>query len=688
MPVIDAPTSGSRLPEVLIALLLLAAIACAGLAIHAGDRRAQFWGPRTLMLAADGNVWLINDRRLLIAGPGGELRGQVDLARMGLPGPVNSLAPMPGDHAGVRMLAGVIDSPEWLVLDGEGRLADRYRPENAGEAIHHTFHLGVAPDGHVAMATSGDHRVLLFDPKGRRVAESPSGLLRFANGIWHEDASWWVVDTNHGRVQQLNERTLAPEGSVPVPPVGAARFPALAKRSPSGAITLTEMKNGMTQGVVIDMSAQGELLREYPSRAGNPEPIDFLWLGDTLLLADRSDYSLQLFNAEGRFLSNWGDDGLNAILIESFGQRQRWARILLGAQVCAALFGLLALVGYAWWKQRRAPAGRAEAVSSTLATPGLDSRAELVGGLRLYWPVAVAAFVLVMLMEAVKLGAAPVAALVQPAIEPAWTIIALSLTPVLLMLPVMLLLGRRLAKALRKPEFEALLSARWVRWFQRSTIVHDALDTGEAAREVLMVQTSKLFPAFNMNVWLLTDRRLLIFRPGPGNDGKLLAAINRRDCSAVIEPETGWRRHFGGRDSIRVVTRDGRSYGGHAGSPVTAARIAALLGNARHLSTAWSRASTAPEVRSPEPATAFILSLFVPGAAHLMQDRFQLGVLLLSIGALLAVLVLGPVLLGWLGHYYDVSLPGGVMSLSIFAVWALLAASDAAFYARKAHRRS
>jgi hypothetical protein len=190
-----------------------------------------------------------------------------------------------------------------------------------------------------------------------------------------------------------------------------------------------------------------------------------------------------------------------------------------------------------------------------------------------------------------------------------------------------------------------------------------------------------------MNVWLLTDRRLLIFRPGPGNDGKLLTAINRRDCSALIEPETGWRRHFGGRDSIRVATRDGRHYGGYAGSPVTAARIAALLGNTRRLSTAWSRASTAPEMRSPEPATAFILSLFVPGSAHLMQDRFQLGIVLLSIAALLAVLLLGPVLLGWLGHYYDVSFPTGVVSLSIFAGWALLAASDAVFYARKAHRR-
>lgn len=684
----NAPTPGSRLPEALIALLLFAAIACAGLAIHAGGQRAQSWGPRALALAPDGNVWLVNDRQLLIAGPGGELRRKVDLGALGLAGPINSLAALPDDGGGPRMLAGVIDSPEWLVLDGEGRVADRYKPGNAGAAIHHTFHLGAAADGHVAMATSGDHRVLLFDPKGRRVAESPAGLFRYANGIWHEDDVWWVVDTNHGRLQKLNGQSLASEGSVAVPSVGSARFPALARRNPAGAITLTEMQNDMTKGVVIDISPEGTLLREYRSRAADPEPVDFLWLGTELLLIDRSDYSLQSFDAEGNFLRNWGDTALSTVVRASYAERQRWSNILLGGQIGAAVLGLLAVIGYAWWKQRRTPAGPAEAALSTLATPSLAGKEELLSQLRLFWPVGVAMVLLAGIMAVVKRVAAPLAGFLKPAIDPAWTIVTFSiLAPMLLIVPLVVLLVRWLAERTRLPEHEAMLSTRWVRWFQRSSAAHEALEDNEAAREIMMVQTSRLFPAFNMNVWLLTDRRVLIFRPGPGNDGKLLAAINRRDCSASLAPATGWQRLVGGADSIRIVTRDGRSYSGYAGSPVTAARFAALLGNARHMSTAWSRTSTAPEMRSPEPATAFILSLLVPGSAHFMQDRFPLGILLLVFAALLAILLLGPVLLGWLGHYYDVPLPTGLMSLSIFAVWALMAASDAALYARKAHRQ-
>lgn len=679
----------SRLPEALIAIALLLAVACAGLAIHAGERRAQSWGPRALAQASDGSVWLIVDRQLLIAGPDGELRQQVDLARLGLAGPVNSLAPLPNGDEGTRVLAGVIDSPEWLILDGEGRVAGRYRAEGAGAAIHHTFHLGIAAGGTVAMATSGDHRVLLFDARGKRLAESPAGLFRYANGLWHEDGTWWVVDTNHGKMQRLDERTLHPKASVSVPPIGAARFPALARRSPSGAITLTEMRNDMTKGVVIDIATDGTLLREYPLPVPDPEPVDVLWLGSTLLVAERSDYSLPLFDADGNYLRNWGDDQIADVMTASLAERQHWSALLLQAQVGTVALGILAILGYFVLKQRAAPGVQGETCASTLATPSLNGKDELRSQFRLLWPTAVTVLLLVGFTKAAKWLASPLADLLKPSIEPAWTIFTFAVfAPLLLMVPLMLLLGRWLAEKTRLPEFEALLSSRWVRWFQRSASAQAALEQNESAREVLMVQTSMLFPAFNMNVWLLTDRRLLIFRPGPGKDGKLLAAIPRRDCSANIEPVTGWRRHFGGRDTIRVDARDGRCYSGYAGSPVTAQRIAALLGNARKLNTAWSRTSTAPEMRSPEPATAFVLSLLLPGSAHFMQDRFTLGVLLLSIAALLVALLLIPVLLGWLGHFYDVPLPTGVMALSIFAIWALLAAGDATLYARKAHQRN
>lgn len=92
----------SRLLESLIALLLLCAMACAWLAVHAGKQRAEHWGPRIVEQSSDGNVWLTIDQELLIATPEGDLRKRVDLGSLNLPGPLNTLAPLPGHHAPCR----------------------------------------------------------------------------------------------------------------------------------------------------------------------------------------------------------------------------------------------------------------------------------------------------------------------------------------------------------------------------------------------------------------------------------------------------------------------------------------------------------------------------------------------------------------------------------------------------------
>lgn len=677
----------SRWPEVVIVLLLLATMACAALAIHAGSRRTDSLGPRLLEPAPDGSVWLTVDQELLIVSAQGEIQRRVDLRSLGLPGPLNALTPLPpGADGGMRMLAGVIGLSEWLVLDGHGRVVSRVKPESIGLAYRETFHLAAAGDGRIAMATSGDHRVLLFDEYGKRIAESPVGLFRFANGLWYEDGRWWVVDTNHGKLRALNGDTLAEETFIPVPETAGARFPALVRRGPAGVVTVSVLRNGMDKGVVVDLTAQGDLLRHYPSRAEDSEPVAFAWLGDTLLLADRSNYSLQRFDTAGRYLGTWGGDEVVGVLALSRAERQRWAGILLSAQVAAGAFGLLAIVAYAFWKMRPAPVERRTAVLARLATPSLHGKAVLLDGIRLYWPLLVAVIVLQLLIEPFHSIATALLAILKPLIAPP---VAVMLPAVLFLVPGIALfywLGHRIGLRARLPEFEALLSVRAVRWLQQSTMAQDALGPGEVVREVLMVQTSRLFPAFNLNAWMLTDRRLLIFRPGPGNDAKLLVALVRRDCSARIRPVVGWMARLGGRDRIEVTARDGRAYSGFPASPVTARRMADLLGDAKRLSTAWARISTVPQMCSPEPVVAFALSLLVPGLAQLLQERFQLGVVLLTIGVLMAALFVGPVLLGWLGHFYDVPPRLGYGMLGVAVFWALLAASDATIYARKAHR--
>lgn len=450
-----------RWPEMVIGLMLLFSMGCAALALYAGDRKAEHWGPRMLERTPSGEVWLVLDRELLIAGPAGTLRRRVPLS--GMPGPVNALVALPGDENQIRMLTGAINLPVWLVMDGDGQVVERITPSGIDVPFHETFHLAAAPDGRIAMGTGGDHRVLLFDAKGKYLAQSEPGAFRFANGLWFENGQWWVVDTNHRQIRILNGETLKAEASVPVPAVDGARWPSLARRGKDGAITVTEMRTEMQYGVVFDMSGSGQVLRRFRSQAENPQPMDILWLDEQLLMADSDDFSLQLFDKKGRFLKQWGDDAISAALRAARDDSLWWSRTLLGAQTGAAILGLLALIGYFNWKQR-----------------------------------------------------------------------------------------------------------------------------------------------------------------------------------AEGEP--------------------------HTVSPRAAPKTAKPA-----------------ELRSPRPIWAFLISLPFPGAAQMMQNRFATGLLLLTVALVNIAFSLTPVLLGWIGHFYDVPLSSGLQPVLFAATWALLAAWDARNYARRVH---
>lgn len=685
-----------RWQESAIGLMLLLSLGAAALALHAGGRKSEHWGPRILERTASGEVWLVLDQELLIASQSGELRRRVPLSA--LPGPVNAIVGLPDGGNRGRMLVGVINQPDWLVMDADGQVLERIRTSGIDVPFNETFHLAVAPDGRIAMSTGGDHRVLLFDAKGKYLAESEPGLFRYANGLWYENGQWRVVDTNHGQLRFLNGESLKPESALPVPKVRGAWFPALARhgKGAQDSMTLSEMRNGMQYGVILEMSSDGQLLHEYRSQAENPQPTDFLWLDEQLLMADSDDFSLQLFDRHGNFLGQWGDGGIGAALRTAHDDRLWWSAILRGAQAGAIILGLLALIWYFVGKQRAEslPKDTPNVAFRQTDVAFFSGNAALLDWFRLFWPVLLLVLVILAIPQLAILFLVLFAGGLKNALQAAWFVpvslaVGLAFTGVTIwmLISVQKLMGRRL----NEPRFEPILSARWLRWSMRSRAVRDALEAGETVQETLMVYTKRLFPVFNMNVWILTNRRVLIFALGTGGGGKLLASMPRRQVAASVEPARGW---FWWTDAFgKMVLRsgDGRTYQGRPGSPVTARRMSDLLalahGKPRSLPTYEQAPKTDKTVhagfRSPSPTVAFLISLSLPGAAQMMQNRFVLGLVLLTIMLFNVAFVLAPVMLGWIGHFYDVPLIGGVYSLAFAAIWALLAAVDAAHYARQ-----
>jgi hypothetical protein len=238
------------------------------------------------------------------------------------------------------------------------------------------------------------------------------------------------------------------------------------------------------------------------------------------------------------------------------------------------------------------------------------------------------------------------------------------------------------------PRFEAVLSSRWVRWAEQSKALHEELADGEPVQEVLMLYTTRLFPVFNRQVWVMSNRRILIFALGTGDQGKLLACAQRGQIAANIESARGWFWWTDALGKIALRLADGRVFEGYPNSPVTASRMKDLLAirqggpHAIAPPAPVSSAVVTPDKRrSLSPAVAFFMSLLLPGSAQLMQNRFVLGLVLLTIMLVHVAFVLTPVLLGWIGHFYDVPIHSALFPVLFALVWAVLSAWDAWNYA-------
>jgi hypothetical protein len=668
-----------------VGLLLALGLGAAGIALYAGSVAPGLFGPRLMTQDSQGRVWLVVNHTLFITDGAGRIHKRRDLSGMDGGMPVNGLARLPDKDGAARMLVAVIGQPAWWVMQ-DGEIAERFVPQEVGGALDEAFHVMTRPDGAIALATGGDHRVLRFDPQGKRLAVSKEGLFRFANGgeyLSGDDGKglWLVPDTNHHALRFLDAESLAETRAIPL----SGGWAAMARASRNaGWYTVALMGNAMDTGRVVDVDDTGNARLTYPLGAG-AKPRGLTWLGDTLLVADADSFTFQAFARDGSALGPWGGDELKAFLDDAGAKARAWrlatfiAQIVGGALVFVAL--TLYYAGKHWLTLGTDPGEPLDL--SRLGTPRLSMRARLRLTLGMLWPslLLLPAILVSEYLERIATWLATSAlgdyALVAARnglplkLLAALAVTVMGLGMVVLSIALQLRVSLR---ALREPHYEGLLAARAVQWLERSRDVGNALLAGESVREVLF--------AGRHLVWVLTNARLLEFDRGL-SENTLVRALPRSLTRASLSRS----RWLPGRHTLRI---EGPGYYDHSApvtSPVTAARMVALLAQGTGSDTWVSHPKSADPTlaTSPAPALCLILSLIWPGLAQWTQNRFKQALGLMTLALATYLFTLGPILLGLYGHHYDVHrstiIAGATTILAIIGI----AAWDALAHARRYH---
>jgi hypothetical protein len=667
-----------------VVALLVLGLCAVGIALYAGTIAPRLFGPRLVAQDSQGRVWLMVNHALFITDDAGNIRKQRDLSDIDGGMPVNGLARLPEKDGNARMLVAVIGQQAWWVMQ-DGEIVEHIVPEEAGGALDEAFHVMTRPDGAIALATGGDHRVLRYDPLGKRLAATKGGLFRFANSgeyIPGDDGRglWLVPDTNHHALRFLDEDSLAETHAIPLS--GGWASMARASRA-TGQYTVALMGNAMDTGHVVDVDASGARRLIFPLRVG-AKPRGLAWLGDTLLVADADSFTFQAFGRDGTALGAWGGKDLKAFLDRARAEAHGWRQATLIGQIVGGVLVFAALTLYfasKHWLTLGTDPGEPLDLSR-LATPRLDTRTRLRLTLGALWPSLLIGmmFPIVQNLEAVANLLTTIAPAIYTRVSMHFGLpanIVASLTATLILLGTLALLAilqfRVSMKVIWDPRYEGFLAQRAVRWLERSREVGNALLPGESVREVLY--------AGRTLVWVLTNRRLLEFDRSL-SENTLTRALPRSQTRATLS-----RSRWLPRRTMLRIEAPGYSYEAIVGSPVTAARIAALLAQGVGSDTWVSLANPSVPSRAsgPTPAICLLLSLLFPGLAQWVQNRFKQALGLMTFGLASYLFTLGPILLGLWGHHYDVHTSNIVLACVTMVVIISVAAWDALAYARRYH---
>lgn len=629
---------GARILRWLAWAAVLASLAAIGASLWAQRQAGALQGPQALAALPDGQVWLTVNDAFWQLDADGTLLARIPIAALGLPDRPAAIAPAPGQRLLISQNGSAI--LHWLDtrtrrLSGQTALQ---WPDDLRKLLDHPMTVVVSPQGAIAVATAGGHRVLVFEADGRFRAVTRPGLYRFTNGLWWAPDALWTTDTNRFALVELDPQTLQERRRIqfkhnettarylswvaPVPQADGRLRP---------LASVARMRNGMQVSRIVNVWPDGdEQTLPLPDDA---QPQDLAWRHDTLLVVDGATWRVRRFGLDREALPDFGDPHAQAELAALYAKRQGFDRLYLWGLRGGVAGLVLALVALAWQGQltRSSRARAMRPLLATLGTPVLDGPALRKVALRAAWPWLLLLVWLAAWQALIRHWEGDTAGDSDKARMATWALFIGLLAGLVALLHEVRRQTKRLAEA---PWAEGLLNLLAVRWLQTDDALAQLLEPGEQVRETFILQ-----PLGGQRWIVLTDRRLLSFRITLGRR-VLEHRVPRADIARVALPPaarlTVWQRLLrqpADDGWLRLQLRDGTMVEGAVRSSVTARRVAALL-NVRAVPRPRATTGASAASRRPIPAMLAALASFaVPGSAQWLQRRAALGLMMFLVAA-------------------------------------------------------
>jgi peptidylamidoglycolate lyase len=197
-------------------------------------------------------------------------------------------------------------SPSYSVVHGWPKLPD-------GFAFGQVAGVGVDSRNRVFVFHRGEHPIMYFDAEsGKLLGSWGDGMFKQPHGLSvdHHD-NIWVTDANRHLVSKFSNKgeLLLTAGAKDVPGLDGAHYnrPTDVAVAPNGDFYVSD---GYGNHRVAKFSAQGEYLLDWGKAGDKPGEFDTphgitIDSRGRILVADRSNNRVQIFDSNGKFLGQW-----------------------------------------------------------------------------------------------------------------------------------------------------------------------------------------------------------------------------------------------------------------------------------------------------------------------------------------------------------------------------------------------
>jgi DNA-binding beta-propeller fold protein YncE len=227
-----------------------------------------------------------------------------------------------------RNVPGVLDAPDPKQMEHAPPLG--YHPVEPGLTLPDGIKLGASSgvafdaQGHMWVLNRGEHPLMEFDGQGRFLRSLGEGKFNRAHGLRiAPDGSIWTTDVQGHTVMKMNPAgevllTLGTRGQPGSWDEAAGTHllyePADIAFGPGGDVFIVQ-GHGRGEGKVLRFDKTGKLITQWGGKGTEPGKFDqphsiLVTPQSEVLVADRENRRVQIFDINGRFLRQWSFAGL------------------------------------------------------------------------------------------------------------------------------------------------------------------------------------------------------------------------------------------------------------------------------------------------------------------------------------------------------------------------------------------